>query len=183
MPTLSVATVLRELYSAPLEAAVAAESEYRRIWATWLREQLALVTDAAGDLRPGVDLAALLQTAPVVRVDGRVDVAITMRIAAVRESQGGVSGGLQLGPIHASGSFGFMNRTTEESVLQASTVVVISNTDQSLVDYLAKHNVPVPDADGVKNAIAFLDKAQAPAGGGGGNDNPADGGNGGGGNA
>lgn len=161
--TTSISSAIRELYSAPLEAVVRAEEDYRRIWADWLRLKRELVTEK-GRVREGVDLVALLQAAPAVRLDGRVDIAVTMRIASVRGTEGGGSAGLQLGPIHASGSFGFVNRTTEESVLQASTVVVISNTDQTLADYLAKHNLTVADAAGLDQAIGFLEKG---AGGGG----------------
>ena len=157
METATLSSVLGELYTAPLDAAIRAEREYRRIWASWLTFKKSLVTDTNGALLPGINLSELLNTAPVVTVDGKVEVAITMRIASVKQVEVGVQGGLSLGPIYASGSFGFLNRSSAESTLQASTSVVLSNANRNLVEYLGDHQVKVTDPATLDKAIKFLE--------------------------
>jgi hypothetical protein len=159
MSATSITNVMTELFSAPLEAAVKAETQYRRIWADWMTYQLALATKEDGkELRDGVDLEELLKTAPVVSVDGTVELAITMRIAGVREFSGGLGVGLAIGPVYASGNFGFMSRTTEESVFQAQAKFTLSNTGKSLTGYLDQLKLTPAKPDEVVNAISELGK-------------------------
>ncbi len=130
------------LFSAPLEAVVDAEARYRQIWSKWIKDQMLFlgITDATkGDV-----LLKVLDTAPVVTLDGKVETALTMRIASVSEHKGGLSAGLQVGPIFASGSYSMMKRSAEESVFQASTQFVISNQGSNLVDYLKSKGLTPP---------------------------------------
>jgi hypothetical protein len=157
MSTASLTTVFRELFAAPLESVCQAERDYRKVWIQWLRDQMRLVTGKDGKLKEGVNLDQILNLAPVVNLDGVVEVAITMRIAEVKEKKGDVSGGLQVGPIHTSGSFGFSNQSSEESVLQASTRFAISNNQKSLGKYLKDRNIAMSTPEDVNKAIALLE--------------------------
>lgn len=152
----SVGHVLRELCAAPLQAATEAEADYRRIWGRWLADQKALIAKLPDAQQNAVDYAALLQTAPVVSVNSQVDLAVSMRIASVKDTSASGDVGISVGAVQASGSFGFASRTTEESMLQAATSVVLSNNEQNLIDYLARFNLAPADAAGLDQAIALL---------------------------
>lgn len=156
MSTTSLTHVFRELFAAPLDAVTQSEADYRRIWADWLEGQLKLVSDKNGKLKPGVDLAKLLDTAPIISLDGAIDVAITMRIASVNEFSVKGEGGMGVGPVYASGGFGFSNRSSQESLFQASTRYTMSNTNQNLKSYLTERNIPIANASDVNNAVALL---------------------------
>lgn len=157
MSTTSITNVMTELFYAPLEAAVQAEKQYRRIWADWMTFQLALATEDDGKtLRSGVDPKALLKTAPAVSMDGVIELAITMRVAGVKETRGKIGAGLSIGPIYTSGGFGFMSRTTEESVFQAHARFTLSNTGKNLTDYLEQYKLPVTRPEDVNSAIKEL---------------------------
>ena len=147
--------VLRELCTAPLDAAVKAEADYRAIWLEWLEEKIRIVKSMEG-----VDLGdvwkKLFESAPAVSVNSRVDLAVTLRITSVKEFSAEGRIGLTVGPIYASGGFGFMSRTTTESTLQASTSVVLSNNEQNLLDYLGKHNIKSTDPNLPENAKKLL---------------------------
>jgi len=157
---------MSELFSAPLDAAVNAEAAYRRIWTKWLQDQLPLVTvpvdpnnpTGARKFRDGFNVEKWLNSAPAVNIDGVINLAITMRIAGVREISGGVGAGLTLGPIYGSGSFGFVNRTSEESVFQANARFTLTNMNKDLSGLLeqCKLDPPKADSNDVNNAIALL---------------------------
>jgi hypothetical protein len=158
MSSTSLASVFRELFSAPCKAATDCEQDYRNIWADWLKFKKNLLTDAAGNLLPGVSLDKLIETAPIVALDGVIEVGITMRIASVSERNASLSGGLALGPVYASGGYGFMNRTSEESMFQASTRYTITNNNKDLKTYLANSSIDLAKPDSLTKAIEFLQK-------------------------
>jgi len=149
----SVSSVLREMCSAPLDAAVKAEADYRAIWLKWIEGKIAMIDGLDEETKKGVDWMKLFETAPAISLNSKVDLAITMRITSVKEITAKGEVGLSVGPIHASGGFGFMTRTATESTLQASTSVVLSNNDQNLLDYLGKHNITPTDPT---KAVALL---------------------------
>jgi len=158
MSTISITNVLSELFSAPLRAVVNAESEYRKIWADWLESQLALITDPTDPkkFRTGFKAEEWLKTAPVVSVDGMINMAITMRVAGVQEKSYGGSAGLSLGPIYGSGGFGFVNRSTEESVFRANASFTLSNTGKDITALLGQHKLNPASPEQVQNAITAL---------------------------
>ncbi len=158
MSTTSLISVFRELFVAPLSAACESEEDYRRIWAKWLTDQKKLLADASGAWPPGLDVQKFLASAPVIHLDGAIEVGITMRIAGVQEFNAEVKAGLSLGPIYAAGGFGFVSRTTQESIFQASTRYVISNSERDLQKYLEAHSIPVQEAKDLENAIKMLEK-------------------------
>lgn len=165
MSSTSITKVLNELFTAPINAVTSAEAEYRKTWAKWLNSQLTLLKDS-GVAITSERLEKILDIAPVVGLDGVIEAGITMRIAEVRSSEGGLSAGLQLGPIHATGRFGFSNQSTQESVFQASTRYTISNQETNLKEYLANRGIEPTDESGLLNAIKFLGKdntAEEPA--------------------
>ena len=152
----SVANVLTEMCSAPLDAAVKAEREYRAIWKEWLAEKIAWYNSLSDAEKKQVNLSELLKVAPAIEANSRVDMAVTMRIASTKETSAGGKAGLAVGPFHVSGNFGTVSRSSEESVLQASTSVTLSNMGQDLSSYLSQHNIKPTDAAGLDQAIQFL---------------------------
>ena len=163
MSTTSLTNVFRELFVAPLNAVTRTESDYRQIWASWLEDQLNLLATPDGKLREGVDLEKVLDKAPIINLDGVVEVGITMRIASVQEFSASADVGLAVGPIYGSGGFGFMNRTTQESIFQASTRYTLSNHEKNLKQYLKDRNIPVTDPNEVRGAIDILKNGTVPA--------------------
>jgi hypothetical protein len=79
-----------------------------------------------------------------------------MRIASVREFNADVKAGLSVGPVYASGGFGFVNRTSQESIFQASTRFTLSNQNKDLTKYLQDRNIPFTSPSEVNNAIKIL---------------------------
>ena len=82
-----------------------------------------------------------------------------MRIAAVSEFNTSTNVGLSVGPIYASGGFGFVNRTSQESVFQASTRVALSNFEKNLKTYLENKGIQVTSVEELRSAIEFLQKS------------------------
>ena len=154
--TTSISGVLKELCSAPLEAAVQAEADYRTIWLKWIEGEIAMINTLDDATKQDIDWMKILGSAPAISVNSKVDLAITMRIASVKEVTAKGEVGLAVGPIHASGGVGFMSRSTTESTLQASTSVVLSNNEQNLLDYLGKHNITPTDPTQLDKAVALL---------------------------
>jgi hypothetical protein len=151
MSTASIRDVMTELFTAPLEAAVAAERGYREAWAQWMKDQ----ADLAKNNR-NVSIPEILRDAPAVSLDGIVEMSVTMRIASVRQREGSVGLGVGLGPVHATGSFGFISKTAEESIFQAQAKFTLSNTDRNLTAVLAKSGLAPANLDDMDNAIKLL---------------------------
>lgn len=162
MATLSISKAFSDLFTAPLRAVVDAEKAYLEMWITRLKVIQQTYVSGKGANRSmvnGADLGTLLeQYVPVISLEGRIDTALTMRIAGVKETSGGLSAGLALGPIHASGSFGFVSRNTQESTFQASTSFALANKSFSLTDYLSAANLKMTDPKDLDAAIAHLEK-------------------------
>jgi hypothetical protein len=159
MSTANISAVLTDLFSAPLKAAVDAESKYRQAWADWLTFQMAILTKEDGKtLREGVKLEEVLRTAPVVSLDGTIELAISMRIAAVKELSAGLGVSVGVGPVYASGNFGFMSRTTEESTFQAQAKFTLSNTQKNLTSLLEQSKLTPTDPATLNTAIQELGK-------------------------
>ena len=163
MSTTSLTNVFRELFVAPLNAVTQAEADYRQIWAAWLEDQLRLLATPDGKLKEGASLEKVLDTAPIINLDGVIEVGITMRIASVQEFNASADVGLAVGPIFVSGGFGFMNRTTQESIFQASARFTLSNHEKNLKKYLMDRNIPVTNPKEVSNAVDILKKSALPA--------------------
>jgi hypothetical protein len=154
----SIESMVSTLFTAPGNAAVEAERAYRQIWISWLKDLAALVKARnfqAGEADMMVKEHAKL--APIMRIGGNIDIGITMRIASVSEKQGSISLNLGVGPIGASGSFGFMNRTSEESVLQVHAQYAIANTEIGLEEFLKDSKLTLASPADVDTAIKFLE--------------------------
>ena len=155
----SIHSVITDLFNAPLQAAVKADAEYLRIWAKWLKFKKGLIFNEDESIIDGVDINEILKTAPIVELDGNIDLAITMRIAEVKESNATLSGGLTVGPIYASGAYGMSKQSTQESIFQASSSFVLSNQKKDLIEYLNKHNLSIATASDVDNVVKKLTAA------------------------
>jgi len=160
----SLAGVLSEMCSAPLEAAVQAEEDYRAIWVKWLKEKLEWADNLPPAAKATIDWTTLFQTAPIVDVNQTIQLAITLRVASVKEKKGGLSGGISVGPIHLSGNFGFSSSSSQESLIQASTAVTLTNVTTDLTGLLAVNNLVPSSPDDLKTAISLLTKKDAPEG-------------------
>jgi hypothetical protein len=159
MSAATISAVLTDLFSAPLQAVVDAEWKYRQVWADWMAFQMALLTKEDGKtLRDGVNLADVLRTAPAVSLDGVIELAITMRIASVKELSVGLGVSVGVGPVYASGNFGFMSRTTEESTFQAQAKFTLSNTQKNLTTLLEQWKLTPTDPATLTTAIQELGK-------------------------
>lgn len=109
----------------------------------------------------GIEVNEILKTAPIVELNGNIDLAITMRIAEVKETNASFSGGLAVGPIYTSGGYGMSKQSTQESIFQASSSFVISNQKKDLTDYLSKHSLSITSASDVDNVVTKLTEAAA----------------------
>ncbi|WP_190808710.1 hypothetical protein [Flagellimonas sp. S3867] len=146
MASADLTTVFSELFKAPLEAVVEADKKYRESWIKWIEMKRKLLESQLKDQSKDVQKKAIdiiLDTIPIINIDGSINVAITMRISEVRKKKTGVDFGLQLAPIHANISFTSSTESSQESVLQASTRFAISNNSTSLREYVQDHGLTI----------------------------------------
>lgn len=159
MENSNLTTVFSELFTAPIQAVVQAEAQYRRIWCDWLVSLQALLTKR-GQLTAEQEAAFIqsqLELAPIMRLEARIDVGISLRVTSVRQTQVGGSFGLQVSVLQAAGSFSFASQDTQESVLNARATYALANTQQlSLKDFLEKAILPMEKIEHLEPAIKFL---------------------------
>src|SRR5690349_19009678 len=92
-------SMIGTIFTAPAEAVLEAEERYRTIWIEWLTTVKKLVEKRKQQLTndPNVDakvasmLAEQLKLAPVMKLNGRVEIGLSMRIASVSKSSGNLS--------------------------------------------------------------------------------------------
>lgn len=145
-----VGTVMRT----PISAITQAEREYLQIWLSRLRAVQQLNLGSTDQIK------AFLDFAPVMKLTGDVQVAATVRLTSVRQSTGGIELTIGTGPIGIGGSFGFLNRSSEESVIQISANFKLTNGETSLLDYLrSTGQLEIARPSDVSDAIAHLEKA------------------------
>lgn len=159
MATTDLESVFSMLFTAPSEAVVRSEAEFRRIWVQWLRDLKKLI-DARNALPspPSViEFNEQLELAPVMKFTARVEAGITMRVATVRQTEAKASLGLGLSILQVSGSFGFSSQDTQESVLQAKAQYAMTNTNEvTLKDYLKDFSIELAKPEDIDNAVNFL---------------------------
>jgi len=169
MSTASITNVIEQLFSAPLNAATNAEKNYRKIWLDWIDHKVKLLEKVSGNtktegtkkvLKPEI-IANMFNQAPIVSLEGTIDIGITMRISSVKESGGEVSAGIQVGPVHAGGKFSFMNQKSEESMFQAATSFALGNTDKvDLKTYLENMGLDTSSANALADARKILSESK-----------------------
>ncbi len=133
--SLGISEVLSDMFRSPLNAVVEAERNYLAIWADWLEMQLKLIGD---DDLTQEQIEALMTKAPAVKLDGFIDVGVSMRIATVKQKDVSFGVGIGVGPVHASGAFGFSKTSSQESMFQASARFNITNHNTDLSAFLAE---------------------------------------------
>lgn len=153
-------SMFASLFTAPTKAVIEAEKHYRQIWIDWLNELIQLVGKAKG-INANADEAAIiarqLDLAPVMKLDAKIEVGVTMRLASVRKFKGDVTLGLGVGTLQAAGSFGFSSESAQESVLQARAFYGLSNSGEvSLKNYLGDFSIPVSKVADLDAAVKFL---------------------------
>ncbi len=67
--------------------------------------------------------------------------AITLRVSDLKQQNGEIDAGIQVGPIYASGSYGFSSERYSESLLKANTRFTVSNQRTNLSEYLKEMNL------------------------------------------
>ena len=154
MSTASIGSVIRDLFKAPLEAATGAEADYLKIWAKWLAFKKDLMFAADGS--PLGDIQALLATAPVIDLSGKIELAITMRIAEVKKTDLGIGGGISVGPFFASGNYGSSAQSSQESIFQAAATFLLSNQKKDLPEFLQAHQLNIASPADVDTVVQKL---------------------------
>ncbi len=147
-----VGTIMRT----PIEAVTQAERDYLRIW----RDRLKAMQAAAGATPTSIDvIKASLAFSPVMKLVGDIQVATTVRLASVRETNGKLGLTIGVGPIGINGGFGFLNRATEESIIQISATFKLTNGEVSLLDYLKDvGQLALTKPEDVAKAVEFLNR-------------------------
>lgn len=146
MSVQSLESMLSTLFCAPGRAALEAEAGYRNIWSEWLVRTKSLVGD---DL---TRLNALMPLAPVLRIAGGIELALTMRVASVASGKAEIS--LGTGPISVSA--GFLKQTSEESVMTVRATFALTNTEMDLKTYLDRTGLTPTNPGDLKTAIDKL---------------------------
>jgi hypothetical protein len=152
-----VGTIMRT----PIEAVAQAERDYLRMWRDRL-EAMRVPPAPGGNPVPALsaeEIKATLAFVPVMKLVGDIQVATTVRLASVREMNGKLGLTIGVGPIGINGGFGFLNRATEESIIQISATFKLTNGEVSLLDYLkdvGKIDLAAPSD--ITKAIDFLNR-------------------------
>ena len=163
MVTTDLKEVFKMLFTAPAEASIEAEKNYRVIWLQWLLDLQDLIKiQKLKSEKANNAITEHLELAPVMKFDGIIECGVTMRIAAITEKGKSVSTGIQLGVIESTGSFGFMHRQTNESVLQAKAQYTVTNREISLSNYLKNFSINLTSPTELTAAISFLKKTSEP---------------------
>lgn len=151
--------MISTLFTAPCRATVQTERDCRQIWVEWLEDLNNMIIKLT-NIDAGTDvtnvIAKHLDLAPIMKMNAKIEIGLTMRLASIKENSGKMEVGLSVGPIGASGSYGFMSRSTAESVMQVHAAYTMSNNDVSLKDYLASSNLSLSSAGDVTTAIDTL---------------------------
>ena len=163
MTTESLSSVISTLLTAPADAVVQASATQRQIWMKWLIDLTRLVENQPGEISKKI-IDEHLKLAPTWKMSAQLSLAISMRIASLERSEKGVTLGLGIGMVQASGTFGFARETASESVLQAQAIYNLTNAKEiSLKDYLSILGVTsLANATELKAATDKLGTARTP---------------------
>ncbi|RWX56226.1 hypothetical protein [Photobacterium chitinilyticum] len=163
MATENLSNIISTLLTAPADAVVQASATQRYIWMKWLTDLTKLIKGEPEDVSRKI-INEHLKLAPSWKMSAQLSLSLSMRIASIERTEGGVSLGLGIGMIHGSGSFGFTKETTTESTLQAQAIYNLTNdTETSLKDYLNMLGINTLDNTGdLDNAIKKLGKINIP---------------------
>lgn len=154
--TTTLTDLVSEFYEAPLNAVQKAEARYRDTLASWLDKKWSWYERLDESSRQNISFSKFLDEAPAIQMNAVFDLSATLRIASVSEKSTSISGGLALGPIQTSGSFGFSSQRSEESVLKVASSITVSNTASDLVGLLGKYGIDPTDESSVGAAVALL---------------------------
>lgn len=163
MASENLPSVISTLLTAPADAVVQASVAQRHIWTKWLTDLSNLITDQSAGVQK-VLIEEHLKLAPTWKMSAQLSLSISMRIASLERTEAGVSLGLGVGMLQASGTFGFARETSSESVIQAQAIYNLTNEKEiSLKEYLTILGAPdLVDTTTIDKAIDKLGTANTP---------------------
>jgi hypothetical protein len=146
--------MVRTIFLTPGEAALEAEKGYRRIWADWIADTIGLAktSNPADETKQVEALRNLMQFAPIMKINGQIELGLTMRVASVEGGKGEIS--LGTGPIGITG--GYYREESQESVMTIHGTFTLTNTETDLTQYLALHNITLATPADVTKAVDLL---------------------------
>jgi hypothetical protein len=148
--------MISSIFLAPGEAALKTEAGYRKIWSEWLDTTARRIgIDPAVGKPEEVQLKLLTDQmflAPVMKINGSIEICLTMRIARVEE--GGAKVSLGTGPIGVSGLYS--RQTAEESVMSVRACFTLTNNEVDLTKLLEKNGIKMTDPEDVTKAVNLL---------------------------
>lgn len=154
--TADLENVFTTLFTAPAEAVVQAEADYRQIWAKWLGNVMELLKQRDESKHAEI-LRTHLNLAPVMKLNAKVEVGITLRVGSIKKRDGSVGVGLGVGAFQLNGSYGFMSQSSSESVMQARAAYEMTNqAEVTLKEFADTWSLPLTSATEVGTAITFL---------------------------
>lgn len=142
----SIESMISTLFTAPGRAALEAEAGYRQIWADWLGRTRKLVGEHPDKIM------SMMPSAPVMKISGVLELAVSMRVADVSRVNGQLS--LGTGPISVGG--GYFRKSAEESAMTARGTFTLTNAEVDLQTYLARAGITPSDLPKLDAAIKFL---------------------------
>lgn len=143
-----VATIM----STPIVAVTQGQRECLKDWLARL--------NAVKSLTNFEDIKASLGQAPMMKLAGNIQIGATVRLTSMRGSNGNIGVNIGVGPVGLTGTYGFMSRSTEESVIQIAASFVLTNGESSLLDYLKNvRQLDLAKPEDVKTAIDKITEA------------------------
>ncbi|AJR07868.1 hypothetical protein C9J03_21730 [Photobacterium gaetbulicola] len=164
MASENLSSVITTLLTAPADAVVQASTAQRHIWMKWLSDLCKLIQDQPDNVKKNI-IEEHLKLAPTWKMSAQLSLSISMRIASLERTETGVSLGLGIGMIQASGTFGFAREIASESVLQAQAIYNLTNDKEiALKDYLSILGAPeLVDSTTINTAVTMLGSVSLPA--------------------
>ena len=147
MASQSLESMITTLFTAPGRAALEAEAGYRRIWMDWLAQNKQLFGPEAA--------IRMMPNAPVMKIAGGLELALTMRIASISQANAQIA--LGTGPLSVSG--GYFRQTSEESTMSVRANFTLSNADVDLSGFLDRAGLTPTGPATLDKAIAQLGQA------------------------
>jgi hypothetical protein len=149
--------MISSIFLAPGRAALEVEAEYRKIWDDWMERSMKRIgfdSDADDEVneKKRKILKELLTLAPIMKINGAIEIGLTMRIASIKEGKGGIS--LGTGPIGISG--GYFKQSAEESVMSVRASFTLTNAELDLTGFLAKNGIELAKPGDVTRALELL---------------------------
>ncbi len=151
-----ISAMITTLLTAPSIATIDSMKAQRIIWKQWLEDINALVKKADINAQQQI-IDKHLDIAPTWKMTAQISLSLSMRVASINRKDGKFVLGLGIGPVQASGEFGFMSQSTSEGSMHASVKYNLTNDNEiTLRNYMDTLGVTKIVPENIEDSIKKL---------------------------